>query len=397
MATVLKQPFLIVILSLFSFFMVQPALAQDMKVFIVPPQAEVLAGQMARFILFFQNPDNKAMNTGIDNRIMVTIEKNEKRIVIEAMPTDLNTDAGLTIPANGYMKREYQFLVPQTMDGYIRLYLEAFNAGPVLMAVKEMPIKDRIEQIAIGEKQATVHPLVKYLSPYEPMYFLAGVDPGLQKSKFQISLKYKIFNYPKKNGGTAHFLNGIHAAYTQTSFWDLNSDSAPFDDTSYKPELFYLIPKINLGIPWIKAFGLQSGYKHESNGKDEEDSRSTNFLYIEPIMGFSTGNTSFLKIAPRIWTYFNNNNGTNEDLDLYRGYFNVQITAGDIDGFVLDTNTRWADKGSSFQADLSYPLHTFENEFSFYLHLQYFNGYAENLLHYKDKDEIVRLGISIVR
>ena len=114
-------------------------------------------------------------------------------------------------------------------------------------------------------------------------------------------------------------------------------------------------------------------------------------------MAFSLGNNYFLKIAPRVWTYINNIDSTNADLDQYRGYFKFQLSAGNLDGFILDTNTHWADKGPSFQVDLSYPLKVFKKEVGFYLHLQYFNGYAETLFHYKEKDESIRLGLSIVR
>ncbi len=373
-----------------------PVLAQEAGVFIVPPQGNVMAGQMTRFILFFHNPEKKAMTTDAYNRVMVTIKKDNKKIVVEATPLDADPDALVTIPGNGYEKREYKFLLPQSMDGNISISLPEFAAGPVWFVAREIPMKDRTEQLALNEKEAIIHPLAKYLSPYEPMYFLVGVDPGPEKSKFQISFKYKIFN-AKKNGGWKSFLDGIHLAYTQTSFWDLSSDSAAFEDTSYKPELFYFIPKIDLGIPFIKAFGIQTGYRHESNGKEGVDSRSTNFLYIEPIMAFSLGNNYFLKIAPRVWTYINNIDSTNADLDQYRGYFKFQLSAGNLDGFILDTNTHWADKGPSFQVDLSYPLKVFKKEVGFYLHLQYFNGYAETLFHYKEKDESIRLGLSIVR
>jgi outer membrane phospholipase A len=373
-----------------------PVLAKEARVFIVPPQGDVIAGKMTRFILFFHNPEKKVMTTNAYNRVMVTIKKDNQQIVMEATPWDA-ASALVTIPGNGYEKREYQFLLPQSMDGNISISLEAFALGPVWFVAKEMPFKDRTEQFALNEKESIIHPLAKYLFPYEPMYFLVGVDPGTEKSKFQLSFKYKIFNYTKKNGGWKYFLGGIHVAYTQTSFWDLSSDSASFEDTNYKPELFYLIPKIDLGIPFIKAFGIQSGYRHESNGKDGADSRSTNYLYIEPILAFSLGNNYFLKLAPRVWTYINNVDSTNSDLDQYRGYFNFQLSAGNPDGFILDTNTRWADKGPSFQADLSYPLKTSNKGIGFYLHLQYFNGYAENLLHYQQKDESIRLGLSIVR
>lgn len=385
------------ILGLLLCTLSQTVSAQDVKVFIVSPQGDVVAGQMTRFMLFLHNPEKEAVTTDVYNRVMATIEKDKRQIVVEATALDADPDALITIAGNGYEKLEYQFLLPESMDGNVSISLPAFAAGPAWFVAREIPINDRTEQLSLNEKEAIIHPLAKHLSPYEPTYFLVGVDPGLEKSKFQISFKYKIFNDAQKKGGWKSYLDGLHIAYTQTSFWDLSSDSAMFEDTSYKPEVFYLIPKIDLGMPFIKAFGIQSGFRHESNGKEGVDSRSTNYLYIEPIMTFDLGDNYFLKIAPRVWTYINNIDSTNADLDQYRGNFNFQMSVGNPEGFVLDTNTRWADKGPSFQTDLSYPLGSFNNGLGFFLHLQYFNGYAETLLNYRERDESIRFGLSIVR
>ena len=69
--------------------------------------------------------------------------------------------------------------------------------------------------------------------PYHPMYFAVGTDH--ERSKYQISFRYQFI---KAGGSLAErfpAITGFNLAYTQTSFWDLQSESKPFADTSYKP------------------------------------------------------------------------------------------------------------------------------------------------------------------
>jgi outer membrane phospholipase A len=187
-------------------------------------------------------------------------------------------------------------------------------------------------------------------------------------------------------------------AYTQLAIWDLKSDSRPFDDTSYMPELFYLLPKIDLNINRVSAFGIQGGFQHLSNGKDADDSRSTNFLYVKPVMGVHITGPYHLKIAPKIFTYMNNENETNEDLADYLGYFDLEVGLFDPDGISLTSHLWWAKKGATAQFDLTYPLtRLLGKNLNLYLQAQYFNGYAETLIRYNERHDAFRLGFSIVR
>ena len=106
----------------------------------------------------------------------------------------------------------------------------------------------------------------------------------------------------------------------------------------------------------------------------------------------------YLTIAPKLWVYVMNEDDNNPDLADFRGYFDLQVQAGKPMGLCLDTHTRWAEAGPSIQADLSYPLTSFfNNGLNLYLHLQYFNGYAERLKEYSSKEEIFRVGFSLSR
>ncbi len=376
-----------------------PALVQASALFIVPPQGEVTAGTQTRFTLFIHNPEPSIVTTRAYAALNVVLVNGSEQQVAKAVLAPAPQDNAIALPANGYAKQEYGFLLPESMRGSVTLSLEAHDAGSVLFnALPPKPDKPDSGQIALGEKRTEFQPFLDNFSPYEPLYFLFGVDPGMEKSKFQFSFKYKLFNAPFSSHKANTFLDGFHIAYTQTSYWDLKSDSKPFDDTSYKPELFYLIPKIDLHTSWIKAFGVQGGYQHESNGQGGDESRSTNTIYIKPIMAFSLTDEIYLSLAPRVWFYVGNDDDTNPDLADYRGYFDLEAKAGFPMGLVLDTHSRWAEKGPSFQADLSYPLSSFfKSNLNLYLHVQYFNGYAERLKEYWKKEEIVRVGFSLCR
>ena len=240
-------------------------------------------------------------------------------------------------------------------------------------------------------------PYVKNISFYEPIYFLAGTDP--QYSKFQLSLKYRFFNPQKAYIRRHPWLQGFHFGYTQTSFWDLESDSAPFEDTSYKPEIFFISQQLKTQYPSLDGMFLKAGLRHESNGRGGEFSRSTNTAYIEPIFIFynERGRTG-LKITPRLWAYFNNEDENNPDIDRYRGNFNLGITLGAAESWVVDTNLGVAAEGASVQVDLTYPLHNiFYNPLDIYIQAQYTNRLGESMLNYTERTEAFRLGFAIVR
>lgn len=239
-------------------------------------------------------------------------------------------------------------------------------------------------------------PYLENVAAYQPIYFLGGVDP--EDSKFQISLKYRFLNPQMKLSRKYPWIRGFHIAYTQTSFWDLESDSKPFDDTSYKPELFYLSPNLFSGSGDSHVF-LQTGYEHESNGQGGALSRSTNYIYIKPLFIFFHESSDIgFQVAPKVWFYSGNDDETNPDFYKYRGYFDLQVKLGKPDRAVLDSHLRWAEKGASVRLDLSYPLdRIIDTQLQVYLHAQYVNALAESLLNYRDRTRALRFGISFVR
>ena len=244
---------------------------------------------------------------------------------------------------------------------------------------------------------ALYQPYVANISAYRPMYFLIGTDP--EKSSFQISLKYRFLNAEGSLSKRWPWLQGLHFGYTQTSLWDLASDSIPFEDTSYKPELFFLTPNLGMRPSWMQAFLVQTGFQHESNGQGADLSRSTNYLYARPIcILYDPDSRLGMQFSLKAWTYVNNEEETNPDLADYRGYFEAETKVGKADSLVLAGVLRWSKQGPSVQVDLTYPIHRLlYRNLDFYLHAQYVNTLAESLLHYRERTQALRLGFAIVR
>lgn len=240
-------------------------------------------------------------------------------------------------------------------------------------------------------------PYLGNISAYEPIYFLVGTNP--EYSKFQFSFRYRLFNLDGPLAHTQPWTKGLHLGYTQTSFWDLKSDSAPFEDTSYKPEFFHLTANMPWRPSWLKGLFIQSGLRHESNGRGELESRSTNILYLKPIGILYDGASGLgMQISPKFWLYVNNSDETNADLPDYRGYFDLEIKMGKADGLVGSGQFHWAKEGGSVQIDLNYPLQQYlSDNLQIYLHFQYSNSLAESLLYYQERTEAFRLGFSVVR
>ena len=374
--------------------------AKDMERVLVAPQGMIQAGQDVTFIVYYNNLTNQNITSDmIYTPLSCLISNDDETLEGTAQPIETMLEKRTTIPGNGFRKVPYVIPLPKHMYGNIKIELSGVDANTAVFFAEKASKTDWIgEQISLNSTDTYFRPYVENFSVYKPMYFLSGVYPGIEKSSFQLSSKYRFFN---KKGFLAEkhpWLTGFHFGYTQHSLWDLESDSAPFEDTSYMPEFFYLMDKIDLGISWVSAFGFQTGFQHESNGNFGTDSRSTNFAYIQPIIGFHLGNNYHLKLAPKIWAYINNDNDTNPDLDDYRGYYEIEAKIGNPESFVLGGLFRNGNKDSSYQLDLSYPLSRFlSGSLNGYFHLQYFNGYAETLLNYNEKTDAFRLGISIVR
>ncbi|MFM7101983.1 MAG: phospholipase A [Verrucomicrobiota bacterium] len=241
-----------------------------------------------------------------------------------------------------------------------------------------------------------------HFSPYEPMYFIAGSEQP--NAKFQISLRYRLLNAgPGEPGWLARTvppLKNLFLAYTQTSLWDLEAESAPFLDSSYRPELLYEWQRLAGGRRggWFRL-DLQGGFQHESNGKDGANSRSLNIAYLQPTIFVGDPEDLHFRLGARLMAYVTELDD-NPDLRNYRGNVEMRAMLGWAEGLQLSGIGRLGNdlNRGSLTLDLTYPLSRLgTRSFSVYAHLQYFIGYGESLLYYQQRSDAIRLGFSLWR
>ncbi|WP_413816468.1 phospholipase A [Pigmentiphaga sp.] len=232
------------------------------------------------------------------------------------------------------------------------------------------------------------------LSPYEPVYFSLGLRPDLN-ARFQISLKFRLFQ--PDNAQESGFFNNLYLGYTQTSLWDLGGESAPFRDSSYRPAVFWLSERAWESADRRKALGLESGFEHESNGREGDTSRAINSLYARPMLSYRFDDGSTVSFGPKIKYYLSREG--NPDIADYRGHVDYQVRWAKPDGLMLSALARKGYEKGSVQLDMAYPLRKLGlGNLNGFLHVQYFNGYGETLLDYNRRARSqLRIGLMIVR
>lgn len=233
------------------------------------------------------------------------------------------------------------------------------------------------------------------LSAYNPIFGVYGPDTN-SEALIQLSFKYQLFGDAGHVGGDAPLINGIHFGYTQRMFWDLGSESSPFRNIDFMPELFFLQPAVKVGDGI--ALGGQVGLRHESNGRDGDASRSANTLYIQPVATLPAGDYT-VSIGPRLF-YYVGDLEDNPDIRRYRGSTGLFFEVGKDDGLRLTTQSRlnFSSGKGAVEAELSYPFDKIvDTSLNLYVFGQAFAGYGENLLDYNRHTTRLRVGFAIVR
>jgi outer membrane phospholipase A len=242
-------------------------------------------------------------------------------------------------------------------------------------------------------------PPESFLSGYRPTYVLIG--PESPNVKFQFSAKLRLFSPEGAVGRALPQLSMLYLAYTQMSLWDVQNPSKSTIDTTYMPELFFATHT----PPWAQedvhsaALGIQAGVRHESNGRPGEDSRNVNYFYAQPTLYLGDPGTVSGQLGVRARAYFS---GLSDNPDIAEFYGNLAFYAALRFGrdLQLAVEARPGDdwERGAVQVDLTYPLKRYVGgPVETFLHVQYFNGFAESLLTYREHHQALRIGVSFVR
>lgn len=404
-----------VVVLLAGLWMPRVVTAQEVTPVLVVPTAPVAGGGPLSVWLAILNVSDRAVTYAFPSGLDVRLRADGVDRSVSAALRNASEAGDTAVPPGAYVRREYVMQVPAGLAGQVVLSVPAIAANAVATDVRQAegvpqvaeptPVdaeKARAEppkaSAGDAEESAAVEFFKEHFSGYEPLYFIAGGD--YPNAKFQISFKYQLFSNTGPLARKFPAFKGLHLAYTQTSLWDLTSTSKPFVDTSYKPEVFYALQRVDGGrwAHWLRL-DLQAGLQHQSNGKSGADSRSLNVVYFEPTLFVGNQDEFYFSVAPRVWAYLGSLD-ENPDIKDYYGNVGVRSTLGWGKGLLLSATGRIGDDANrgALQLDLSYPLMRFlYGNVALYLYAQYFMGYGESLLRYNERTSALRFGFALFR
>lgn len=218
-------------------------------------------------------------------------------------------------------------------------------------------------------------------------YFITGIPLDAQPTKYNSDAKFQISFKQRLTNAVLPFNTFLYLSYTQKSFWDIYRKSSPFAETNYNPSLglskyFFFRQKL---------ISVSIAFEHESNGRDSIYSRSWNRFALNWAIEASKRSRLYMSF----WIPFQYR-GDNRDLLNYVGKLEVAYQwKTPSQRLVFDITARKGNKldwKGSLQTQISYRLNKNENQ---YITLQWFTGYAESLIDYKEKTQMLRLGIMI--
>lgn len=329
-----------------------------------------------------------------------------------ALKRGVDEPAAITIPAGGFVRVRYTVPVPPQAKGLGVLAAEDATYGRV--AVEVLPPSAAPAPVLAADASPETRasgggaPVVLEkrrplgVLPYEPVYFSLGAHE-IVNARFQLSLKLRPFGpADERIGMPGSFLGNLYGGYTQTSLWDLESESKPFYDTSYKPTILYQHYDTGQTLFGAKV-GYAAGFEHESNGQGGAASRSMNLLVFRPTLRWALDDGWTAVFSPKLYAYVEKSE--NEDLPEYRGYGDYLFYVENPDSWKLAATVRLGTSGrGSLLVDGSYPLRNLLGEHSptgwtqGFVHLQYFNGYTESLRTYNLRTPWqLRLGYMLIR
>ncbi|HMN45559.1 MAG TPA: phospholipase A [Povalibacter sp.] len=358
------------------------------------------AGMPFELVMTITNDDDSTLTMALPDLLHVRLETPAAVTTLEFTP---DRAGPLTIAPRGFQKVRLQGSLPAGAEGLVTLTSTGIEANPVLLQVQSAPAAQTAAAPVADSKRPTPtasrlidKPPPLAVSTYEPVFFIVGGDGGVN-AKFQISFRYQLFDGDGPLASRLPWLDDLYLSFSTTSLWDLGELSKPFTDSSYRPRLFYANYDLARAMDGQLRFGVETGFGHESNGKEGDDSRSYNMFYARPTLSFGDPDGLRAYVAPLIHNYIAEDE--NPDLKDYRGYVDWLIGIGSRGGLdfwaTLRRGTR-SDYGSA-ELNLSYPLSKLSRgDLQGWLMLQYFGGYGESLLNYRDKlDSQLRLGIAI--
>ena len=208
------------------------------------------------------------------------------------------------------------------------------------------------------------------------------------ETKFQFSAKAEIGNYRNLEFLGFHDFR-LWGAFTQQAYWQAFNvgNSSPFRESNYEPEIIGTLGTGN-------AHGwrlLNVGFAHQSNGRNEPDSRSWNRLYLQG--GWEWADVYLLA---RSWWRIPERLPKNDNPDLIRYIGRAELVAHWFPGrddeviMLIRSNLDPHDHKGFLQLDWASP---FKIGHSSQLNFQLTTGYGDNLIDYNHWQTTMGIGV----
>lgn len=222
---------------------------------------------------------------------------------------------------------------------------------------------------------------------YKDTYFLTGVPLNREITNESADATFQISVRQRLTKSVLPFKTFFYLTYTQKSFWDIYAESSPFRDTNYNPGLglgkYLMFNNKVVGAAFLQL-------KHESNGRDGDDSRSWNYMSLSMKYFF---NARF-NIAAEIWAPYVDG-GNNKDLLDYKGigYMSINYISDKSKWWLsADFNPRKGFGNINTTLTAGFRISKRSNQ---YLFARFYQGYGESLLDYNKYTANIRVGICI--
>ncbi|HBI57711.1 MAG: phospholipase A [Duncaniella sp.] len=227
-----------------------------------------------------------------------------------------------------------------------------------------------------------------YFGLYKDNYFIFGPAIGQRITKENTNIKFQISIAQRLTRSTLPLGTYLFLFYTQKCFWNVLENSMPMTDLNFNPGIGLTKPlfvknrfvgKVNLVL------------EHESNGRDGIESRSWNKVSL----GGSIMIDPRITVHGKFWIPIVDGQNNRDILD-YCGIYQVGTS-------FMSTNSRWGasviltkrrgwKQNYNTALEFSYRIFPRDNQ---YIFMQYYNGYGEGLLAYKEFHSQLRVGIVI--
>lgn len=227
-----------------------------------------------------------------------------------------------------------------------------------------------------------------YFGLYKDNYFIFGPSIGRKPTKENTNIKFQISIAHRLTNATLPWGTYLYLFYSQKCFWNVLENSMPMTDLNFNP-----------GIGLTKPLFVKNRYvgklslilEHESNGRDSIWSRSWNKVSLASNIIIDPN----LMVAGKIWIPIIDGQNNKDILD-YCGIYQMSVQAMTDNRKFTGSLTLVKRRGWNLNYNTILELaYRFSRKSNQYFFLQYYNGYGEGLLDYKQFHSQLRVGIVI--